>query len=239
MKENSLVFGLLIAIVVLSTALVLQKDADTQNTRTIDVTGISKYYAEPNIAYLQFSLETMADTAKEAGELNAAGMDEIRFALYRLGVPKEDIETSGYHVYPRTRWINNEYEVIGYTATQSLKVKYTDVNEVGEVIDSVLDAGANRVESIYFDLDDDTKEQLKKDALEEASKDAKAKAEAIAKGLGVQIIGIENVSVPETYYSPYYRAYSDSAESNTGTKTEIDPTELSYSVSVFVSFRTK
>ena len=67
-----------------------------------------------------------------------------------------------------------------------------DTSIVGKVIDSALANGANKINSLRFSVKNT--DNLRKVALQNAIKDARAKAEIIAGGLGRHITGIKNVS---------------------------------------------
>ena len=66
-----------------------------------------------------------------------------------------------------------------------------DLTKVGDVIDEGVKAGANQVEELSFQLKDDT--AARREALTGASKQARAKADAIAQAMGLRIDGVLEV----------------------------------------------
>jgi uncharacterized protein len=72
-----------------------------------------------------------------------------------------------------------------YILTQMVQVRIADIDMVGEVIDTALDSGANRVSNIRFEVEDrqDAIEQARELAVEEA----RAKAEHLAELTGVSL----------------------------------------------------
>jgi uncharacterized protein YggE len=83
----------------------------------------------------------------------------------------------------------------GYTVTNVVEVKTSDLAQVGNVIDTAIRAGANRVNSLTFGLKDDR--QARNDALRIAAQNARAKAEVLAAGANVRLGGV--LSVQEGY----------------------------------------
>jgi uncharacterized protein YggE len=95
----------------------------------------------------------------------------------------------------------------GYSATNVVRVKDLALDKVGEVIDLATSSGANSVSNIAFGLRDEAAAKAR--ALREAANDAKAKADALADALGVQVLGILSVSEGEPDIvrpMPMYRA---------------------------------
>jgi uncharacterized protein YggE len=68
--------------------------------------------------------------------------------------------------------------VIGYTASTAVVVRTAELERVGEIVDIGIDAGANTVRGIDFELDDDS--AAIKQALRQAMEFAKEKAEVLA-----------------------------------------------------------
>ena len=103
-------------------------------------------------------------------------------ALRALGVGPLDLRTSGLSVLPRFD-SNRTTQVVGYTATNYVTVTVTEVDRAGELLDAALRAGANRVSGVHFDIRDAA--ALRQQALTEAGRTARARADAIAAGLGL------------------------------------------------------
>src|SRR5688500_11323256 len=68
--------------------------------RTIRVSGVGEATAKPDLATVNFAVETTGRTAQEAGQQNAALMDRVIRALLAAGVERDDIATSNYSLYP-------------------------------------------------------------------------------------------------------------------------------------------
>jgi uncharacterized protein YggE len=94
--------------------------------------------------------------------------------------------TGGYSLYPDYRDQNGgESRIIGYRAANSITVQTGALELVGPLIDAAIAAGANRVDSLDYDLRDNTK--ARGQAITNATKDAEAQARALAAALGVKL----------------------------------------------------
>jgi len=170
---------------------------------TLSASGKSQMVVTPDQAVIHIGYKVTLPTAKEAQEALSPVMSKISSYLKESGISKEQIKTYIYSVYPEYVWTNDTYIIKGYTADHVLEVKIYDLDKVGTIIDEVSKLGANKIEGLSFGLKDETREKYSKQLLEMASKDAKEKAESIAKGLNIQIKGIKSVS-PVSTYTPYY-----------------------------------
>lgn len=159
-----------------------------QGPSGIAVAGEGQVSGKPDIAYISIGVQTQAPTASQAHQENATAMDRVVARVRGLGIPEKDIRTSGLSLFPV---MEKGERIIGYRATNNLTVTAADVGIVGKVLDEAVAAGANTAGSIRFGFKDE--EKLRQQALEAAAKNARAKAEAIARGLDLQIKGVEAV----------------------------------------------
>ena len=123
------------------------------------------------------------------------------------GIDVKDIETSGYNISPRYQYFECKdgicppSEIIGYTITNSIAVKIRNFDIIGDVLTGVVANGANTVSGVSFTIDDP--ESFKKDARNEAIKEAREKSIAIAKAGGFKIGKIISISESGPFI-PYY-----------------------------------
>lgn len=159
----------------------------------LSVSGSGTVRSIPDQASITLGVITRGSTASEAQQDNAAKASAVKDALIALGIEEKDIKTEEYRFNPEYSREKNERNVIvGYTASNIIRVKVRDVAIVGDVIDVALANGANTVHSLDFSIRDT--EGLRKKALENAVKDARSKADAIAHALGVSIVGVRHVT---------------------------------------------
>jgi len=211
---------------------VVEQGEGTQ-LKTIVVAGLGIAVGKPNQAVLSLGATTEASTASEAVAKNGEIMNEVIDALKAV-IPEKDIETASFSLYPRYSYDGRE-TIVGFEATHMLKVTTADMEKVGQFIDKAVDAGANRVEGVYFTFTQDKLAELNTLARQRAVDDARAKAETVADSLGVKIVGVAS-AIEGTYYQYPYR-YEYAIPAPTPTPMPImPPTELEISVMVEVTF---
>lgn len=155
--------------------------------RGISVTGVGQVDVSPDEATINFGVETSAPTSEEAARLNAEQMQRVVAALVAAGIPRDEIETRNFSVYPE--YVSDDRgenpRVRGYRVTNQVSVETRRLDDVGALIDAGLAAGANRIDGISFGLSDP--QAAEADALREAVQRARASAETLAQALGVPL----------------------------------------------------
>jgi uncharacterized protein YggE len=170
----------------------------TPTARTIAVAGEGEATASPDVAYITVGVQTEGPSAAEATGDNSRTLTAVIDAMRALGVGPLDLRTSGLSVLARFD-SSGTTQVVGYAATNYVTVTVTEVDRAGELLDAALRAGANRVSGVHFDIRDAA--ALRQQALTEAGRTARARADAIAAGLGLRVVGVRNVQ-EEAYGGP-------------------------------------
>jgi len=205
-----------------------------EEQRGIVVMGEGKASADPDVAMITIGVETRARRAQEAGDENGQRMAQVMEALQSMGIAEEDIQTVDYSIQPEIDWDNEEHRVIGYVVSNSVLVKIRQMDQVGDVLDAVTEAGVNNIHGIRFTFDDPT--SLREQAREEAMADAQSKAQALADlgdvGLGKPRIMSESFIEPP----PFYREQVYAPPMGGGAEVPISPGQLEVTVRVQVTF---
>jgi len=191
--------------------------SDLANASTIDVSGTGTAFAIPNIASESFTIEQKAATVAAAqaavtGKANAA----VAF-LKSAGVAEKDIQTTNYSAYPEYSYPNpcssdacplsaKEPKLLGYTVSETITVKIRNTENVGTIIDGLGSRGVTGLSGPDFTVDnpDTVNAQARKLAID----DAEAKAEVLARDLGVDLVRVVrfNESAGGGYPMPMYAA---------------------------------
>ena len=124
--------------------------------RTISVAGQGKVSAPPDIVFIRTGVTTESAEAQTALAENNAAMNRVLALLQRLGVAEYDINTTNFNVAPVTKRnkLDSDAVFVGYRVGNQLRVRLTDVAQLGEILDALVAAGSNRVAGIEFALDD-------------------------------------------------------------------------------------
>jgi uncharacterized protein YggE len=209
-------------------------------TPSIRVTGRATVSVQPEQASVDVGVVTQASEAADAARLNAQKLDAVLEAIRNALGSDAKFETVSYSLNPVYRYPErNEPVLTGYSATNVVRVKELALDKVGEVIDLATSSGANTVSNVAFGLRDEA--AAKDRALRNAAKDARAKADALANALGVQVLGILSVSEGEPEIvrpMPRYRGEMAMAQAAPPpTPVEAGAIEVRASVTLVVSIR--
>jgi uncharacterized protein YggE len=162
-----------------------EDDVDDDSVqRTIHVSGTGQVNAEPDVGLITVGVETQAEEASAALSQNSQQMQAIIDALLEADIPQENIQTRVVQLSPRYDTGSSQAgqpsgppEIIGYTATNLAEVRVTNLDNLGQVLDSAAQAGANRISNIQFEVSDPA--DLMDQAREAAWADALHKAEQL------------------------------------------------------------
>jgi len=218
---------------------VVEAAAATPSERSITVVGIGKVTGKPDIAHVTVGIETQASSLQTAVNDNKAKMNNLLDTLKKLGLADKDIRTSNYSVYtervsPPVPGAEVSSDQMIYHVTNQVDVTVRDVDQIGEVLDKAVAAGANNIYGVNFNVEDTAK--LEADARAKAVADAKARAGELAQLNGVQLG--EVLSVSEVIGgSAYPMDYG--AKGMGGGGTPVQPGELEMSLSIQITYAVK
>jgi hypothetical protein len=164
-----------------------QESADKSLRPTIRVTGDATVTVKPDQAEINIGVVTQAQTAQAAASQNAQKQDAVISELRKALGPTAEIKTISYSLSPNYRYPKEggPPTITGYTASNVVQVKTSNLAQVGKVIDLATESGANTIQYLRFTLKDETAARAQ--ALSQASTKARLKAEAIASALGLKI----------------------------------------------------
>jgi uncharacterized protein YggE len=194
------VIALLAASLVACTAVkAAPKSESPAAPRAITVIGEGKVSLKPDIATINVGAEARANTVSEAKAEVDAQMAAIAAALQEAGVAEKDIQTSHYSIHyeqepmPVMREGSALENQGGYRVSNMVRVTVHDVEKAGDVLDAVVQAGANQVYGVTFTVSDESTWQS--EARARAMADARSRAQELA-GLAEVELG-EVLSVSE------------------------------------------
>lgn len=215
---------------------ILPASAQTAEPGKLQVTGSAVVLGTPDIAYITLGVETESTSAQEAARENAEHMTEIITALKELGLGDEALTTSGYNIYSTNQVVNRgsaeEATITLYRVQNSLTITTRDLEQVGEVVDRAVRAGANQVQGIRFDVED--KQALQLEALKKAVQQARSKALAMAEAAEVELGPLTLLTESYSSYAPMVTAMAYRLDA--AAVTPISPGEVEISATVQLEF---
>jgi len=197
--------------VIFSLVLVSGISGCTQEDNVINTQGNSEVNVNPDEAEVVVGISILKDSAADAQNEANTVTNSIINSLKAEGISEENIQTEQLSLYEEYDWSKETRETLGWRATQTLRVKTTDLSNVGTIVDIAVENGANQISSINFGLSSEKEQEYKTEALADATKNAKEKAETIASSLGAKLGNIKSVSESGFYYTPYRYAMEEVA----------------------------
>jgi uncharacterized protein YggE len=177
------------------------QEIETKNT--LVVSGRGEAYGKPDLALISFAVSSEAKTVAEAMAQNSQKMNAVIAFVKNQGIEDKDLKTTTFSLRPRYEWredLSPQRQLVGYEARQELEVKVRAMDKIGSLIEGATAAGANQIGDLQFTIDN--REELEREAREEAVKNAKDRAKELASLLGVNLVRITNFS--EKSQAPTY-----------------------------------
>jgi len=228
--------GLFTSILVLSIALVACGASGTAQTDTLNVSGNGLVSVPPDIAYIYVGVNTVDTDIAQAVSRNNAQAQALSDALKANGVAAADIQTSNFSVWSSSTTDPMTGLTNGYTYTVDNTVYLTvrDLTHLGSLLDTVVNAGANNINSITFDVADKTAAMTQ--ARQKAMENAASLAAELAQTAGLNLGRITNITYTENSYYPYYGMGGGGAEApNASVPIAPGLTQISVTVNVTYS----
>jgi uncharacterized protein len=156
------------------------------NLRTLSVNGEGSVKVAPDIALMYLSVITRDPDVSKAWDDNNTKATAVIAAIKSLGVKDEDIR-SDFSVAQQDKYdqYNQPTGEIFFIVTHTLTVTARDLTKVGGILGAAQAAGVNSIGGVTFSVEDPS--QAIKQARVLAVADARARADEIAKGLGVKV----------------------------------------------------
>lgn len=182
------------------------------SSRTITVVGTGKVRGTPDVADLVIGVSGRGATATDVLARIGDRAQKVIDTLHDAGVSDDDIQTANLSVQPVT---NDQGDVTGYEATNTVTARIRDLGKAGAVVDAAAAKAGDdtRVQGITFSIDDDS--ALLAAARTKATKRARAQAEQLASGAGVEVGEVRSITETTTAVPLTYAA--DAAEKAAGT----------------------
>ena len=157
----------------------IQQTNPTEPNRTLTVTGVGTVAVTPDIAYVTIGVHTEDKDAKTAVNTNSTLTTKVISAIKAQGIDPKDIQTTNFSITPQQQYdAQNKPLGITYLVDNSVSVTVRDLEGVGALLDAAVQAGANSINSIQFDVADRAAAQAK--AIEAAILDAETQAKVAA-----------------------------------------------------------
>jgi hypothetical protein len=165
------------------------------------VSGQAQLSVAPDEARLRFAITTEDRRSQRAAARNAVKAEAVMSALKDAVGADGEVRTLGYSLSPQYQYPQGGKRTLsGYRASNVIEVRSEALGRVGELIDAAIAAGANEVQQLSFGLKDDI--AARSEALRRASLRARAKADAVASALGLEVVKVRRIEEGGVEVSP-------------------------------------
>jgi uncharacterized protein YggE len=154
---------------------------------TVSVSGHGSVNVPPDTASVNIGVDVIKPTLGEAQDTATAQATAVIEALEAAGIAAEDIQTEFFSVNILRDYSENADPTLitGFEIINQLRVTVRDTDQLGELLDAAVNAGANSIYGVTFYVDDQT--EAASEARVEAVEDARTKAEELAAAAGMTL----------------------------------------------------
>jgi uncharacterized protein YggE len=203
---------------------------------TVRASGEATVTTKPDQAQISIGVVTDAHTAAEASAQNARQTSATLSAIKDSLGSRGEVKTTGYSISPQYDYSSGHApRLTGYQARNTVLVTVDDLSLTGKIVDAATGAGANNIEGISFSLGNDT--AVRAQALAEAAQKARSNGEAIAKALGLHVVGVLRADTEQApVVRPIPMAFTAMAKAERA-PTPIEPGTLDIHATVIVTLQ--
>lgn len=211
-------------------------------TRSVMVSGDCQRKVGQDRVAVTMTAEFVDANPTSASTKATQQYNQLRDKIKKLNLKDAEISTTEYSLNEEFEWIKNTQKSKGHRARQSLQVETSDRARVGEVLKIAQELGIKRVGGLNTFVSDELRKSEKEACLEEAFKNAKSKAERLAKASGTKIGNViemnESGRAPAPDFPRYKTARAmESSDAVAGAAPSIDTRSETIQVSLQVIFQ--
>jgi uncharacterized protein YggE len=185
-----------LALLCLTAALPAELSAQTVRDGRIRVLGQSVIESKPDYAIVRVGVSNKAATPTAALDQTSGVARKIIDFSKKFGIEEKDIQTDIVNLMPVTRSVrdpsgNFRQEPDGYSANNTVRVKLSDLSQLGAFMRQVLDQGATNIAGLDFGLSNF--EQVAAEARTKAVENAMQQAQGLAQAAKVKLGSIHEI----------------------------------------------
>lgn len=171
----------------------------------IQVAGTGEVYLTPDVVYITIGVSNQNETMKDGLVQNSFISQQLKDALVRQEINPADIQTVAFNISPvidsgsqdgvaRTNFLTENF----------LYVTIRKLDRLKDILDIILNSGANRIYGLAFDVQDKEKfiAESRKKAIENAIQSAQYQASAAGLQVGqVTSLNVSSNGIPQLTFS--------------------------------------
>lgn len=195
-KLNFLVLGLLIS---------TSGFAADANPRMVSVSGECNHMVTPDRGSITLTTEFQNMDLAKATRDAADSYERVVAAIKKLKLENANIRTSEYNVNQVIEWEKDRQVNKGYRVRMGIWVSTSEINKIGEVIAIASREKVKDVNSLQTYMSDERQMTEEISCLQEASANARTKAQKLANSLGAslgEVLSVNESGVSRPFYQP-------------------------------------
>lgn len=208
--------------------------------RTLSVSGDGQAYLAPDIAYIYIGVHTEKLTAAEAVAENTEQTQKLIQAIRDFGIEEKDIRTTNFSIWPMDRFDPVTGAPSGektYAVDNTVYVTIRDLEKLGDLLDTAVQAGANTVNSVQFDVE--KKDEALKQARIDALKNAETQAKELAEAAGLSLGEVQSINFVDNQYPIFDGKGGGGGVASEAAAVPIQPGQLTFTVTVNITYEIK
>ena len=155
--------------------------------RVLTVTGRGREAVSTTLTQATLGVQVQG-TSAEAVQAAVADRSD-RLVRYLRSRNVDELETVGLRLAPQYDYRNGQSRIIGYVGTNTVSFQIPTA-EAGDLLDGAIAAGATQIQGVYFIAEDEALGVARQQALQAATADAQAQANAVLSYLD---LGVEDI----------------------------------------------
>lgn len=213
------------------------------NRRQVSTSGICTRSVTPDRGQITMTAQVQDDDLQTAARKAQESYDRAVAAVKRLDLENLEIKTSEYNLEEVREWQKEQMVSKGFMARIGLRVSTSSIQKLGQVIAIAARENLKDVSGLTTYLSPEKRKKEGFACLQEASEDARSKAEKLAQSLGAGLGEVLTVSENENEPHPPVRplmmraAMDKSAASDNGPSIEAGQQDISISVQASFGLR--
>jgi uncharacterized protein YggE len=158
----------------------------------LTVVGTGREEMTPDTADVTLGVTIRGESASEVAQSASSAMTAVVAALTQADIAEDAIQTTQLSLSPAYDYETEPPPIVGWDASNMIRVTVSDNEAVGDVVDTAMGAGANRIDGISFRVADQT--AAKAAARVAAVADASLKAGELAAAAGLELTDVISLS---------------------------------------------
>lgn len=164
------------------------------------VTGIASLEVQPDQLIIKFKAIAIDENGREAKNRVDQQVENLLVNLQQAGFNTELLERADLYSRAEYDRHNDKRTLVGIRATRDLTYLLSDLHKVNELLDAVLSADIDTIDSLAYGLRDPKQWQLKVQQM--AITDSMEKAAVLAKAYHAELGKIYSINYQNSYAQP-------------------------------------